>query len=64
MVTDEVAAVTWLLKKRLLHCLRMPPLAVNKTEVRKLLDLGVDVPGLAFEDGETKNDADNRQKGR
>ncbi len=64
IVNDEAAAIAWLLKKRMLQCLRMPLFAVNKTEVKKILDIGANVPGVKLVECATKNDADDRQQDR
>lgn len=61
---DEAAAVAFFLQNKMLQYLRLPMFAVNKTESRKLLELGVEVPGLALVDCATKNDAQNPEHGR
>lgn len=61
---DEAAAVAYFMKKKMLQCLRGSLFAVNKNEAKKLLELGVVVPGLALVDCATKNDADDRQQDR
>ena len=61
---DEAAAVAFFMKKKMLQCLRGSLFAVNKNEAKKLLELGVVVPGLALVDCATKNDAQNPEHGR
>lgn len=61
---DEAVAVAFFLKNNMLQYLRLPMFAVNKTEAKKLLELGVVVPGLALVDCATKNDAQNPEHGR
>ena len=44
-VTDEVAAVEWLKERNLTGCYKQPAPTVFKTEVRKLINSGRNVPG-------------------
>ena len=47
-VTDSAKAVSWLKRRKLLDCFRVPAPEVAKTEVKKLLALGTKVPGCAL----------------
>ena len=44
-VTDSDAAVSWLKRKKYTDCFRIPAPEVAKTEVKKLIASGVNVPG-------------------
>lgn len=47
-VTDAVKAVSWLKRRKLTDCFRIPAPEVAKTEVRKLLAAGTVVPGCTL----------------
>ncbi len=47
-VTDAAKAVSWLKRRKLLDCFRIPAPEVAKTEVKKLLTAGTKVPGCAL----------------
>lgn len=47
-VTDAAKAVSWLKRRKLLDCFRIPAPEVAKTEVKKLLTAGTRVPGCAL----------------
>ena len=47
-VTDPGAAVDWLAKNKFDSCLRIVPPEVAKTEVKKLITKGQDVPGCTI----------------
>lgn len=46
-VTDAAKAVAWLKRRKYLDCFRVPAPEVAKTEVKKLINSGVAVPGCA-----------------
>ena len=44
-VTDAEAALSWLRSRKLFNCFRIPSPEIAKTEVRKLLASGTQIPG-------------------
>lgn len=46
-VTDAAKAVSWLKRRKLIDCFRVPAPEVAKAEVKKLLTAGTKVPGCA-----------------
>ena len=47
-VTDAAKAVSWLKRRKLTDCFRVPAPEVAKAEVKKLLTAGTKVPGCAM----------------
>lgn len=47
-VTDAAKAVSWLKRRKLIDCFRIPAPEVAKAEVKKLLTTGTRVPGCAL----------------
>lgn len=47
-VTDAAKAVSWLKRRKLIDCFRVPAPEVAKAEVKKLLTAGTKVPGCAL----------------
>ena len=50
-VSDSAAAVDWLAKNSHADCLRVPPPEVAKSEVKKLITAGTDIPGVELIEG-------------
>ena len=47
-VSDDQSAITWLKENGYNSCYKQPAPEVSKTEVKKLLQAGTDVPGIAL----------------
>ena len=53
-VTDNLAAVTWLQANGHADCYRVSDPEISKTEVKKLIAQGVDIPGCSIVEGYSK----------
>lgn len=47
-VGDDTAAVSWLMENGHSQCYRVPAPEISKTEVKKLLSAGTEIPGVAL----------------
>ena len=47
-VDDDVTAVTWLIDNGHTQCYKVPAPEISKTEVKKLLAAGAEIPGVAL----------------
>ena len=47
-VGDDATAVTWLIDNGHTQCYRVPAPEISKTEVKKLLAAGTEIPGVAL----------------
>ena len=47
-VGDDTAAISWLMENGHSQCYRVPAPEISKTEVKKLLSAGTDIPGVAL----------------
>ena len=47
-VDDDVTAITWLIDNGHTQCYKVPAPEISKTEVKKLLTAGTEIPGVAL----------------
>lgn len=47
-VSDEAKAISWLKSRNMTNCFRVPSPELAKSEVRKLLSVGTEIPGCAL----------------
>ena len=47
-VDDDAVAITWLIDNGHTQCYKVPTPEISKTEVKKLLTAGTEIPGVAL----------------